>query len=307
MERIPAWILTSAIAAAAALAWTPPASGQDASSLAMEIFEAGSAYYKQGNYEKALEQFEEAYRLDPLPELLYNIGQCHERLQDYRDAIDAYGRYLDADPQAQDRQAVEEKIKNLEQKLAQTGIVLAVTEPGAQVLIDGEAAGTTPVDELIHTDPGPHELEIAKEGFQTSVMTFTVPPGVTQQIQVTLVPLPPDERETGPATWFYWTYGLSAAAGAAAVVTGVLALDKAGDASSTSSPDRYDADRTMAMRLAVTTDVLIAVAAAAAIASTAGIIADAKKSKPAEAQDTHVSLTPLASPQFAGLSLQLAF
>jgi tetratricopeptide (TPR) repeat protein len=309
MERIPALILSSAIAAATALTWQSPARAQDESSLAMEIFEAGSAYYKQGDYDKALEQFEEAYRLDPLPELLYNIGQCHERLQDYTDAIDAYSRYLEQDPAAQDRQAVEQKIKNLQQKLEMTGIVLDVSEQGAQVLVDGEPAGTSPVESFIHTQPGSHELEVVKEGFQTSVTMFTVPPGITQEIQVTLVPQPPDEPD--PATWFYWTYGIAAASGAAAVVTGVLALDKAGDASSTESPTRYDADRKMATRLAVTTDVLIGVAAACVIVSTAGAIVAAKKKKKkktgASGGDTQVSLTPLASPEFAGLSLQLTY
>ena len=104
-------------------------------------------------------------------------------------------------------------------------------------------------------------------------------------------------------TWFYWTYGFSAAAGAAAVVTGILALDKAGDAASTSSALRYDTDRRMAMRLAIATDVLIGVAAIGAIVSTVGIIVAAKKKK----TGARVSLTPLASPWSAGLTLQLTF
>lgn len=301
MERIPALILSAVIASAPILAWESRARAQDPSSLAMEIFEAGSAYYKQGSYDKALEQFEEAYRLEPLPELLYNIGQCHERLQNYTDAIDAYGRYLEADPGAEDRQAVEEKMKNLEQKLEETGIVLVVSEDGAKVSIDGEPVAKTPMDGPLRTEPGTHTLEIVKKGFQTSELKITVLAGATQEVQVTLVPLPQDGSE--PATWFYWTYGLSAAAGAAAVATGVLALDKAGDASATSSPTRYETDRKMAMRLAISTDVLIAVAAAGALVSTIGIIANAKKSK----GEASASVTPLATPTCAGLSLELTF
>jgi tetratricopeptide (TPR) repeat protein len=303
MERIPALILSSAIAAASTLSWQSPARAQDESSLALEIFEAGSAYYKQGSYDKALEQFEEAYRLDPLPELLYNIAQCHERLQQLPAAIDAYQRYLEQDPGAEDRQAVEQKIEKLQAKLEKTGIVLEVSEPGAQVLIDGEQAGTSPVEELIRTQPGSHQLEIIKKGFQPSRMKFTVLPGISQEIQVTLVPLPPEDQDEAPPTWFYWTYGITAAAGAAAVVTGVLALDKAGDASATGSPTRYDADRSAALRLAITTDVLIGVAAIGAIVSTAGIIAASKKKK----GEARVGLTPLVSPTCAGLSLQLTF
>jgi hypothetical protein len=127
--------------------------------------------------------------------------------------------------------------------------------------------------------------------------------GITQEIQVTLVPLPADDPDGTAPTWFYWTYGITAMAGAAAVVTGVLALDKAGDASTTDSPARYDSDRSAALRLAITTDVLIGVAAIGAIVSTAGIIAASKRKK----GETRASLTPLASPTCAGLSLQLTF
>lgn len=302
--------------AAAVLLIAAPAAAQDESNLAMTIFEAGRAYYNQGNYEKALEQFEEAYRLQPLPELLYNIGQCHERLQDVPASIEAYSLYLEQKPDAEDRQAVEEKIKNLEQKLADTGILLDVSEEGADIYIDGERVAVSPVEYLIRTEPGTHDLEVTKDGFQTVVMKFTVPPGLAHETQVTLVPLLPEAQETEEdeeeveeppqPTWFYWTYGMSAAAGAAAVVTGSLALKKASDASSTDVPTIYNSEKRKATRFAITTDVLIGVTALGIIVSTAGAIAAARNRNRAE-QATHVLVSPLASTELLGLAVQLAF
>jgi tetratricopeptide (TPR) repeat protein len=304
-------------ASAAALCLASPAAAQDDSSLAMPIFEAGKAYYDQGSYDKALEQFEEAYRLQPLPELLYNIGQCHERLQDYPAAIEAYSRYLEEKPDAEDTQAVEEKIRNLEQKLEGTGILLHVSEEGADIYVDGERVAVSPVEYTIRTEPGTHDLEVAKDGFQTVVMKFTVPPGLIHEAQIMLLPLPdeeeeheeePQSEEASPATWFYWTYGVSAAAGAAAIVTGSLALSKAGKASSTNDPLLYDTNKQKARRLAISTDVLVGVAALGFIASTAGAIAAATRKSSGESGGMQpVTVAPLASPELAGVAVQLTF
>jgi tetratricopeptide (TPR) repeat protein len=307
--------LLTLLMATAPLARPIPAAAQDSSSLAMPIFEAGQAYYKQGDYDKALEQFEEAYRLQPLPELLYNIGQCHERLQDLPAAIEAYERYLEKAPEAEDRQAVEEKIKKLKEKLAQTGIVLNVSEDGAEVFVDDELVAVTPVEEPIRTKPGTHRLKVKMDGFQTAVMKFTVPPGLVQEIQVTLVALPkePDEEEEPeegkPVTWFWWTFGVSAAAGAAAVVTGSLALVRAGQAGQATDPARYDSQKKTATRLAISTDVLIGVTAVGVIVSTAGAIAAAKKRGSVEdsAKTGPALLVPLVSPELAGLAVTLSF
>jgi tetratricopeptide (TPR) repeat protein len=305
------------VAAAAVLCAAAPAGAQDDSSLAMPIFEAGKAYYDQGSYDKALEQFEEAYRLQPLPELLYNIGQCHERLQDYPAAIEAYSRYLDEKPDAEDTQAVEEKIRNLEQKLESTGILIDVSEDGADIYVDGERVAVSPIEFPIRTAPGTHDLEVVKDGFQTVVMKFTVPPGLTHEAQVTLIPLPAEEEEdeqaqepeeAGHAAWFAWTYGVSAAAGAAAVVTGSLALSKARKASSTHEALAYDSYKLEARRLAISTDVLIGVAALGFIVSTAGAIAAARSRSGGEsAEATSVMVAPLASSGLAGVAVQLAF
>ncbi len=55
-----------------------------AQSLTLEMakrhYQNGAAYYEQANYKAAMEEFNKAYKLEKAPELLYNLGRCHEGL-----------------------------------------------------------------------------------------------------------------------------------------------------------------------------------------------------------------------------------
>lgn len=82
--------------------------------LAKRHYELGKAYYNQAAYDKALGAFQESHKLSQRPELLYNIGKCHEALGNLKQAITYYRRFLDAkgpDPN------IEARIRNLETRL----------------------------------------------------------------------------------------------------------------------------------------------------------------------------------------------
>jgi tetratricopeptide (TPR) repeat protein len=72
--------------------------------------------YDTGQYETALADIERAYELDPLPELLYNLGQCHRALRHWREAILAFRSYLRAEPNAKNRETVKFVLQELEQR-----------------------------------------------------------------------------------------------------------------------------------------------------------------------------------------------
>jgi tetratricopeptide (TPR) repeat protein len=76
-------------------------------------FLAGQSYYDQASYTDALREFNEAYRISKRPALLYNIARCYEALDQYDDAVKMLEHYLDEDPQTEDRAAVETRIANL--------------------------------------------------------------------------------------------------------------------------------------------------------------------------------------------------
>lgn len=76
-------------------------------------FAAGSAYYDQANYNDAVKEFNEAYRLSQRTDLLYNIAICYERLSDWDNAIATLQKYLAEKPNATDRVTIETRIQNL--------------------------------------------------------------------------------------------------------------------------------------------------------------------------------------------------
>jgi tetratricopeptide (TPR) repeat protein len=79
-------------------------------------FLSGQAYYDQANYEDALREFGEAYRISKKPALLYNLAVCHEHLNHFDEAVTALRQYLEESPNAADRASIEERIKNLERQ-----------------------------------------------------------------------------------------------------------------------------------------------------------------------------------------------
>jgi tetratricopeptide (TPR) repeat protein len=74
---------------------------------------AGIAYYAEARYEDAAHEMEAAYRIKPLADLQYNLAECYERLNRPNEAADAYQRYLDGKPRADDRSTIAHRIENL--------------------------------------------------------------------------------------------------------------------------------------------------------------------------------------------------
>jgi tetratricopeptide (TPR) repeat protein len=81
-------------------------------------FDAGRAAYRAGRFTEALDYFQRAYQLEHQPEILYNIALVHDRLRHDGEALDYYRRYLEADPDTEDRANLEARIHVLEQAIA---------------------------------------------------------------------------------------------------------------------------------------------------------------------------------------------
>ena len=82
-------------------------------------FVLGQAAYDEGRFATALEEFDKAYAASKRPALLYNIGVCHERLGRFAEAVDHYKRYLRELPDAADRDAVQARVADLEERIAE--------------------------------------------------------------------------------------------------------------------------------------------------------------------------------------------
>ena len=74
-------------------------------------------------------------------------------------------------------------------------LVVQSTPAGATVTIDGEPAGTTPLE--IALEPGKHDVRVARDGFRTERRRVSVVDGVHNAVNVSLAPLV-EPKQTRP-------------------------------------------------------------------------------------------------------------
>ena len=82
-------------------------------------YERGQKLFNLQRFAEALDQYQQAFDAKPIPDFLFNIGQCHRNLGDYDAAIFSFKRFLKLDPDAPNRAKVEELISQLEDKKAE--------------------------------------------------------------------------------------------------------------------------------------------------------------------------------------------
>ena len=109
-------------AVACALALTPNAadaqSQQERDRTARAEFTAGRDAFSHGDYADAAARFQHAYQLSQRRELLFNIGTAYERLHRWVPARDAFQGYLEAFPNAPERDELRGRLSVIEQEIA---------------------------------------------------------------------------------------------------------------------------------------------------------------------------------------------
>ena len=199
-------------------------------------FKRGFELFEEGNYQAALVEFKQAYKMSPNYKMLYNIGLVSKQLNDYAGALDAFTRYLNDGGTAvlvSRRVEVNQEIQKLRNRVSQVSV--KVDKPGAEVSVDGASVGTSPL-------PGPLTLNIgkirvtARLGDRTDEKVIELVPGqsmavdlkVGAQGQAGVVVGPVVEEDKSPKfPWAPWA--ITAVVGGGTAVTGVLALGAKSD------------------------------------------------------------------------------
>ena len=81
---------------------------------AKEAFSRGRTFFMQGKYKEALGELQRAYSLRPHPSLLRYMGDTFYKLNKAHKAIEHYKKYLQAAPEAADKEKVQNKVRQLE-------------------------------------------------------------------------------------------------------------------------------------------------------------------------------------------------
>ena len=86
---------------------------------AEKSMEIGTFYFKKGNYDAAIDRFEEATHYEPsLAKPWSLLGQAYEKKHDYGRAVESYKKYLDVFSGAADAAQIKKRIATLEEKRA---------------------------------------------------------------------------------------------------------------------------------------------------------------------------------------------
>lgn len=94
-----------------------PARADDlATKSAKRHFDRGEKLFALGKFDEALDEYQKAFDAKPIPDFLFNIGQCYRNLGDYQQAIFSFKKYLKLEPDAPDKEKVEKLIDDLEEK-----------------------------------------------------------------------------------------------------------------------------------------------------------------------------------------------
>ncbi|MCC6748796.1 MAG: tetratricopeptide repeat protein [Deltaproteobacteria bacterium] len=116
-RAVVAALLALAVLAAAPRATAQPESEADRKTEAKTHFRRGKEAFELGKFRDALKEYEAAYKLVPASGLLFNIAQCYRNLGELKQAIFSFRLYLKKNPEAANRDAVEQLAAELERKL----------------------------------------------------------------------------------------------------------------------------------------------------------------------------------------------
>jgi tetratricopeptide (TPR) repeat protein len=141
-------------------------------------YERGQKLFALQKFDEALDQFQKAFDADPIPDFLFNIGQCHRNLGDYEAAIFSFKRYLKLDPETANREKVEELISQLEDKQASKDAKRLRLRPDRDRSRGGDEGGDEDGDEDGDEGASPGSPFYKKWWFWTGVAVVGVAGGV---------------------------------------------------------------------------------------------------------------------------------
>jgi hypothetical protein len=191
---------------------------------AFKIFKEGNALFAETQHAAALAKYREALRVWDHPAIRYNAAVALINLDQPLAAdadLDAAMRFGEA-PLGADtyKQALLYK-KLLNGQLADLDV--ECSEPGAEVMLDGQQLFVAPGGKSQRIVPGPHSLVARKSGYLTETRSLQLLPGRRDDERVTLVSLASLPAHT-VRRWKAWKPWAVLGAGALVALVGVPLL-----------------------------------------------------------------------------------
>jgi hypothetical protein len=152
---------------------------------AKAAYEAGKLLYGDGDFKGARVKFQAAFDASKDPRLLWNMAACEEKLRHYAKAVTDIDRYLtESGTQITDQDRAEAKQLHDTLQGFTAALTFKVNEPDADVSIDGEVVGKSPLAAPMVTDIGEHGILVHKDGFLDFTKTVQISGPLSIDVQL---------------------------------------------------------------------------------------------------------------------------
>ncbi len=165
----------------------PKPLSQSLTGTAKTDFDAAKLLANDRDFAGALIKFQNAYEASKDPRILWNVAFCQKNLRHYAKVVTTLKRYIaegGALLSAGDKNDAQELIATIEPFT--TRATLRVSQDGAQVAVDDELVGTTPLASALVLDIGERRLRVTKEGFRPYEKALIVGGGADMTVDVAL-------------------------------------------------------------------------------------------------------------------------
>jgi tetratricopeptide (TPR) repeat protein len=160
------WARIAALTSLGVALHGPDARAQDAAGSGGEAsshFRRGVELYGEANYRAALVEFRRAFSLAPSAAALYDVGETQFQLQDYAGALRTFREFLSS--YASDASHYSDVQAAVEVLRSRVGVLRVTTvPPGADVSVDDELVGRTPLETPVLVSVGPRKVVASMAG-----------------------------------------------------------------------------------------------------------------------------------------------
>jgi len=165
---------------------TSPADDSEAKAKAQALLKEGAKLYQNGELLPALDKFNAAYAAFQSPKLLFNIGQASRDLGRFVEAMTAFERFLEEDPEAPADMIAEAQrsVAELQGKLGKLRI--QCSKDGAEISVDGKLVGVAPLARPVWAEQGNHQVTARHPDTAPAVEDVEVNAGWVHTVVMTL-------------------------------------------------------------------------------------------------------------------------
>jgi hypothetical protein len=190
------------VAASSRTAFAQTAPPDDATTKAAHArFQEGVGFFDKGQFENARAAFLQAYALRKHPAVLINLAQSSLRAGHTLEAAKFFTQYLHESSSLTDAQRGDAE-KGLADARTKLGRIDVSAAAGAEISLDGDKVGTTPLADPVDVEPGTHKVSARSADGSADTKSVTVAAG--QQVSAHFGPggqgavTPPTPPETPP-------------------------------------------------------------------------------------------------------------